>query len=314
MHRAVPIGEPEERAIRRTMPPEQRKEFTCLSGLTHRADFVLTPVVDDLSYQVKVLALRWLLLHAIARCGFERSVHAYDASLLAHVPIRASEHERLVAEARAEYVPLAEAVEIVVAARGVGERVAARELREAVANKHLHSRGRGSSAEFVLGTLHDWLGVEFPLVPAWGRAYDVVPDDGWRPEHERLRQAAETFARLGTFGPGAPALALSAPGDTWDGADNDTSWNEVMRLLVEQLRTGLSSAWGQLLAIERVAADVCRRFGDDAVLPDRLRARLDLAHADLQAVHDAVPPLAGEIAAPAVDEHGMTVLRRAIFG
>jgi len=307
------VTEADERAIRRTMPPAQAEEFSRLSTLAFQADRVLPPVVDDLCHRAHVLGLKWLLLDTIALWGRERGWLAGDASLLARVPIKASEHRRALAEARAEQVSWEEAVAITADARGITDEVAERELRTAVANRRLRSRERGSSATFALGTLHDWLGVEFPFRPPWGNAYEVVPDHAWRREHDGMREAAEAFTRFDQRGPGPPARVLPALGFRWGTAEDDTPWDRTMRLLAEELRQALPQVWGQLLAIERVVGEVAEAFRDGAVLPERLRTMLAEARGYLQVLTDAVPGLVGELAATVIDEAGAQWLRCQVF-
>ncbi len=313
LRRAMFAGEKADPAIRATMPREQGTEFNPFIRLANSILHTLGPFASDVQQQAEVLRLKLLCLHAVVAWGGERTHLAYEASLLAHVPIKASEHRDRLAQARAEYVPLRDAAEMVADERGVSAQAAAKELKGVAAAGGIRTRQRGRSTEFELGALFDWLGGAFPFGPDWGRSYEVVPDEEWRDEHDWKRGAAARFAGLHDRGPSAPSRILPMGGEPpWGKEEDDTLWDRVTRGFVAQLRRDIPQLWGQLLALELVAGEVSREFEEEAVLPAELRGALDEARTELQGITDSAPALVGEIAGAGPDERVAGLLRRAV--
>ena len=294
--RAVNADRAPDPALLAKMPREQGRDYNRLISLARGVQMVLVPRALVLLGEVEALELKHFALTVIAAWGSERTLLAGSAALVAHIPIPQSEHERLLAELRAERLPLDEAAELVAEHHGISERAAATELRRQFPGAASRSGKRARLREVEWGALYDWLGLPLEPVPEWGWRYEPVPNDAYEPERWRRENAERSMVERWKAGPGAPARVLPAlGGDHAAPLEELGDLDRTTRALAELVRDGVAARWSQLLAIELVAGEAMAEFDDDGILPEELTALLVDSRERLLRLFEAAPDLVGAI-------------------
>ncbi len=303
--------------VRSTMPAAQVAEFNRYIAIMRGVATLVTPYAAMIEQDVTNLQLRFTLLATLSQWATDRAALADYIALHAGEPCTAGEFADHVVAARADYLGVELAADAVIEARGLctdaastnrsqHERNFARiakdteaELRQLVQDGVLTARGRGHALELNVGALYDWLGQPAPVLPEWGRRYEVVADGAvaWQREvhrriHERVSAGPHTWL--------LPDEGLSPP-------------EQLMRALRERLCTDLPKAGSALMAIEAVLAEVAAELGADPA-PPTLTESMARTRANLAALLRDGPLLLGAIGPPDCDEIIVGELRELLRG
>jgi len=324
----------EDAAVRRTMPQSQALDFNYYIHLMNAANLDLRKYIAVLNLTATQLGLKHAWLASLQLWGIRVWELATYIVLHTNEPIIESEHRRLVEEARAEMVPVAELAEVLVegyegwseadkeqAEDGDDEQVVTgkawnrllaekkRELTRLVEEGTLAGRRSGRRLLINNGSFYDWLGEPVPVCPDWGKGYDVLPDDqAERVESlkkERL-DAQEAISRS----PTSPILELLEERLGHQLTERQERWDEAMVALRESLREGIPWCWQELRATETVLAEVAEEFdGEDPLLPP-VREVLNKTRQDLVELHPLLSFVDVEVELTEPDEERVEFLRQ----
>jgi hypothetical protein len=249
-------------------------------------------------------------------------------------PITESEHRRLVEEARAEMVPLAELAEVLVegyegwseadkeqAEDGDDEQVVTdkawnrllaekkRELTRLVEEGTLAGGRSGRRLLVNNGSFYDWLGEPVPVCPEWGKGYNVLPDDQAEQVESLKKERLHAWEAV-SRSPTSPILEFLEERLGRRVTERQERWEEAMAALRESLREGIPWCWQELRAAETVLAEVAEEFnGEDPLLPP-VREVLDKTHQDLVELHPLLSFVDVEVELPEPDEERVEFLRQ----
>ena len=323
----------EDAAVRRTMPPDQARDFNHYINLMNGANGDLGMYVAALNGIAKELGLKAAWLASLQMWGIRVWDLATYIALHTNEPITVSEHRRLVDEARAEMLPVADLAETLVEGydgwieadmepggdddeqvvkdkawnRLLAEKK--RELTRLVQEGVLAGKRRGRGFLINNGSFYDWLGDPVPVCPDWGTGYDVLPDDQTerveRLKRERLR-ALEVLSRS----PASPILEFLEERLGRRVTERQERWDEAMAALREQLREGVPWCWQEVRAVETVLEEVAEEFGEDPLLPP-VREVLAKTREDLVGLqHPLLDAVDVEVELPEPDEERVEFLRQ----
>jgi hypothetical protein len=322
----------EDAQVRRTMPADQSLEFNRYVHLMNAANGDLALHIVVLNGVAGQLGLKSAWLASLQMWGIRVWDLATYIALHTEEPITVSEHRRLVGEARAEMVPVADLAETLVerydgwtgadmepggeddeqvVSDKAWNRLLAekkRELTRLVQESVLAGKRRGRGLLINNGSFYDWLGEPVPVCPEWGTGYDVLPDDETqqveRLKKERLR-ALEALSRS----PASPILELLEEKLGRRATERQERWDEAMAALREQLREGVPWCWQEVRAVETVLEEVAAEFdGEDPLLPP-VREVLDKTRQDLAELHVLLDFVDAEAELPEPDEERVDFLK-----
>ena len=324
----------EDAAVRRTMPPDQARDFNHYIHLMNATNGGLGMYVAALNGIAKELGLKSAWLASLQMWG----IRVWDLwtyiALHTNEPITESEHRRLVETARAEMVPVAELAETLVEGyEGWSEadmepaedpddgpvvrqkawnRLLAekkRELSRLAEEGVLAGTRRGRGLLINNGSFYDWLGEPVPVCPDWGKGYDVLPDDQAE-RVESLKKARLSAQQAIAASPTSPILELLEEKLGRRATERQERWDEAMAALREQLREGVPWCWQELWATEMVLEEVAAEFdGEDPLLPP-VREVLDKTRRDLVELHPLLDFVDVEVDLPEPSEERVEFLRQ----
>ncbi len=320
----------EDPAWRRTMPPDQAREFSYYIDLMNGINRNLVPLVMQLEANVEMLSLRsgWLSTFLLWQVNVDRITEFIEWETTELVT--ETEYAELERKAREEYKPLDELVVLLVERhegwtdadlapeqpddphdgvivmpqaweRVEGEKRA--EIAALVKDGTLEGQGRGKSLQ--VGSFYDWLGEKPPVKPGWAKTYDVRPDDQADAVgmHRYGRERAwEAYRR----GPTAPIPFM-------DGLEVDTGEpsrvDEIVEAHKERMKAGVEEQWPSLLALEQVVSEVAVKFdGEDPALPV-LRDVLDSSREKLEGLKAETERYTGPFELPEPGEAEVAFVR-----
>ncbi len=323
----------EDAQVRRTMPPDQAPDFNHYIHLMNAANRDLGMYVAALNGIAKELGLKSAWLASLQMWG----IRVWDLwtyiALHTNEPITESEHRRLVEEARAEMVPVADLAETLVESydgwtetdmepaedpvdgpvvrQKAWNRLLAQkkaELTGLVGSGVLAGKRRGRGILINNGSFYDWLGEPVPVCPDWGKDYDVLPNDQAerveRLKKERL-DALEAISRS----PASPLLELLEEKLGRPATERQERWDEAMAALRQSLREAVPWCWQEVRAVEMVLDEVAQEFGEDPLLPP-VREVLDKTHQALVELHPLLSFVDVEVELPEPDEERVEFLRQ----
>jgi hypothetical protein len=332
--RAWKADQEEDVAVRLTMPQSQAHEFNHYIHLMNAANRDLGMYIAALKGIGNELGLKSAWLASLQMWGIRVwDVWVYIA-VHTNEPITESEHRRLVEEARAEMVPLADLAETLVehydgwteADVEPGEeddeqvvkakawnRVLAekkRELARLVQEGALAAKRKGRGLLINSGSFYDWLGQPVPLCPEWGKGYDVFPDDQ-AGEVASMKKARLRAQEAIAASPASPILERLEEAVGRTVTERQERWDEATAALREQLREGVPWCWREVRAVETVLHEVAAEFdGEDPLLPT-VREILDKTREDLAGLqHPLLDFVDAEAELPEPDEERVEFLRQ----
>ena len=335
--RSMKDGENEDPTWRWNMPDAQVPAFNRLMALLEGVNRWIGIYVYELKGSLRELRLRYACLSSILlwqRAAFELSgfIMGCTKELITESDYREKERE-----ARAEYRPLAELAYVLTEHydgfanedfdpksgpedRGVlpeaWDRVQAekaKELAALVRSGELTGRGRGKALEVEAGGFYDWLGEPVPVLPAWAEAYEVVPDSEAEATamHRYRREEAHK-----AYQEGPTELIVHLPDLPEEHKPKTPSQvNELVAASKETLKEGIVDVWHQVVAADRVIAEVADDFdGEDPATPD-VREAIQDCREGLAELHKDVQSYTGpfELGEPS-DEQLAVVQRLARLG
>ena len=312
--RAALEGQRIDPSVGATMPNSQVAEanryVTIANGILH----VLLPQALILQADVEALSLRFQLLLTWAAWGTERTRLRNALQLLAVIPIAQTEYDRLVSEGRAEYLPYAEAAELleVIDERLDGPRDEhgyERELRRLIKAGNVRSRGKGDALEVDVGSIYDYLGKRFEpfAIGAW--RYQPVPDSEYARHRWRAEMEATELERVDK-GPGMPRFPLAAAEPQASAAMQPA--DAARDALALRARSDMLSYWSRLLAIEAVRDEAVEQFEDEGVIPESMDSLLARARLGLIDLYEQGMVLLGIDGFPEADAQLLEQLRQAL--
>jgi len=250
-------------------------------------------------------------------------------------PITESEHRRLVEEAQAKMVPVAELAEALIESyEGWTETdmVAGEDHEQAVSDKAwnrlpaekkreltrlaedgtLAGKRRGRGLLINNGSFYDWLGEPVPVCPDWGRRYDVLPDD----QMDRVESLKKERLRAQEAVAGSPISSMQRFLEERLGrrvTERGERWDEATAAQAESLREGVPWCWQELRAVETVLDEVAQEFdGEDPLVP-AVRRTLDKTRQDLVALQPLLSFVDVEAELPEPDEERVAELRERLL-
>jgi hypothetical protein len=323
----------EDVQVRRTMPQSQALDFNHYIHLMNAANLEAGKYIVVLNGMATQLGLKHAWLASLQLWGIR--VWELTTYIVLHTnePIIESEHRRLVEEARAEMVPVADLAETLVegydgwteadkeqAEDGDDEQVVTgkawnrllaekkRELTRLVEEGTLAGRRSGRRLLINNGSFYDWLGEPVPVCPDWGNGYDVLPDDQAE-RVERLKKERLDAQEAVSRSPTSPILEFLEEKLGHQVTERQERWDEAMVALRESLREGVPWCWQELRAAEMVLAEVAEELGEDPLLPP-VREVLDKTHQDLVDLHPLLGMADVEVDLPELDEERVEFLRQ----
>ena len=325
----------EDPQVRLTMPQSQARDFNHYVHLMNFANDYLGKYIAALKGISGELNLKAAWLASLQMWGLRVwDIWSYIA-VYTNEPITESEHKRLVDEARAEMVPVADLAETLVERyqgwieadmepgadddeqvvkdkawnRLLAEKK--RDLTRLVEEGTLAGKRSGRRLLINNGSFYDWLGEPVPLCPDWGKGYDALPDDQ-AGQVESLKKARLRAQEAIAASPTSPILEYLQERVGHSVTERQDRWDEAMAALRERLREDTPWCWQELRAVETVLEDVAQEFGEDPLIPP-VRNVLDKAHqelADLPTLLDAVHV---EVELPEPDEERVAELRERLL-
>jgi hypothetical protein len=323
----------EDAAVRRTMPQSQALDFNYYIHLMNAANLDLGKYIVALSLTATQLSSKSAWLASLQMWGIRVWDLAQYIVLHTNEPITESEHRRLVEEARAEMVPVAELAEVLVEGYegwseadeeqtedGDDEQVVTgkawnrllaekkRELTRLVDEGTLAGRRSGRRLLINNGSFYDWLGEPVPVWPEWGKGYDVLPDDQAE-RVERLKKERLHAWEAVSRSPTSPILEFLEEKLGRRVTERQERWDEAMVALRESLREGIPWCWQELRAAEAVLDEVAQELGEDPLLPP-VRQVLDKTRNDLVELHALLRFVDADCDLPEPDEERVEFLRQ----
>jgi hypothetical protein len=323
----------EDAAVRRTMPQSQALDFNYYIHLMNAANLDLGKYIVALSLTATQLSSKSAWLASLQMWGIRVWDLAQYIVLHTNEPITESEHRRLVEEARAEMVPVAELAEVLVEGYegwseadeeqtedGDDEQVVTgkawnrllaekkRELTRLVDEGTLAGRRSGRRLLINNGSFYDWLGEPVPVWPEWGKGYDVLPDDQAE-RVERLKKERLHAWEAVSRSPTSPILEFLEEKLGRRVTERQERWDEAMAALRESLREGIPWCWQELRAAEAVLDEVAQELGEDPLLPP-VRQVLDKTRNDLVELHALLRFVDADCDLPEPDEERVEFLRQ----
>lgn len=303
-------------ALRRSMPEAQIPEFNRYIGVARGTTLVLGLMALMLLQEVEALRLRLLCLRTFLLWSEDREHVFHAAWLHSRELVTESEYATRLERARKEYLPLDEAIELVLLNRQTEaesdeewerlEREVESELRAAAAGGTLLARKRSLAVQY--GSLCDWLGVA-PHVPGEVALHlEVVPDG----QAERARQEREALQRTRDLlerGMRVDPLALRAD---YEPAEESAPSQEGATTLAERVREDYVSLRGKLLAIEAALAKAEEQFGGERVVGSDEEQTLEAFRGGLDELEDELVALLGPLPEPIRDEDFAAQVEQAI--
>jgi hypothetical protein len=330
--RAWKSDEEEDAQVRRTMPQSQTLDFNHYIHLMNAANRDLGIYIVVLNGIANQLGSKSAWLASLQMWGIRVWDLAQYILLHTNEPITESEHRRLVEEARAEMVPLADLAEAlvesyegwteadmepggdddeeVVTDKAWNGMVAQKkaELTRLVEEGTLAGRRSGRRSLINAGSFYDWLGQPVPVCPDWGKGYDVLPDDQAE-RVESLKKARLRAQEAVSRSPTSPIQEFLEEHLGRRVTERQERWDEAMAALRESLREGVQSSWQEVRAVEAVLAEVAEEFGEDPLLPP-VRQVLDKTHQDLVELQPLLGFVDVEAELPEPDEERIDFLRQ----
>ena len=330
--RAWKQDQEEDAAVRRTMPADQGRDFNYYIHLMNAANLDAGKYIAVLNLMVDQLGSKAAWLASLQMWGIRVwDVWVYIA-IHTNEPITESEHTRLVEEARAEMLPVADMAETLVERYDgwteadmqpdgdddeqvvkdkAWNRVLAekkRELTRLVEEGTLAGKRRGRGLLINNGSFYDWLGEPVPVCPDWGKGYDVLPDD----QADRVESLKKERLRAQEAVAGSPVSSMQRFLEEQLGrrvTERVERWDEATAALAESLREGVPWCWQELRAAEMVLAEVAQEFdGEDPLVP-AVRRILDKTRQDLVELKPLLEFVDAEAELPDPDEERVTFLR-----
>ena len=331
--RAWKSDEEEDAQVRRTMPQSQAPDFNHFINLMNAANRDLGIYIVVLNGIANQLGSKSAWLASLQMWGIRVWDLATYIILHTNEPITESEHKRLVEEARAEMVPLADLAETlvegyegwtdadmepaedpddgpVVRQRAWNGMVAQKkaELSRLVEEGILAGKHSGRRLLINNGSFYDWLDDPVPVCPDWGIGYDVLPDDQ-AGQVESLKKARLHAQEAIAASPASPILEFLEEKLGRRVTERQERWDEAMAALREQLREGVPWCWQEVRAVETVLEEVAEEFGEDPLLPP-VREVLDKTRRDLADLHLLLDFVDAEVELPEPDEERVEFLRQ----
>jgi len=334
--RAWKSDEEEDAQVRRTMPDSQSHEFNRYIHLMNFANDYLGKYIAALKGISGELNLKAAWLASLQMWGIRVwDVWVYIA-LHTNEPITESDHKRLMEEARAEMLPVAELAETLVERydgwteadmEPAGDddepvvkdkawnRILAEKKRELtrLVGKEVPA-GKGSGRRLLInnGSFFDWLGEPVPLWPEWGKGYDVLRD-GQADEVESLKKARLRAQEAIAASPASPIQKALEEAVGRSVTERKDRWDEAMAALRERLREDTPWCWQELRAVETVLDEVAQEFdGEDPLVPPA-RNVLDKARQELAELPTLLDAVHVEVEFPEPDEERVAQLRERLL-
>jgi hypothetical protein len=334
--RAWKADQEEDAQVRRTMPDSQAQEFNRYIHLMNAANLDAGKYIAALKGISGELNLKAAWLASLQMWG----IRVWDVwvfiALHTGEPITESEHRRLVEDARAEMVPLADLAETLVERYDgwtkadlepggdddepvvkdkAWNRILAekkKELTRLVEEGVLSGKRRGRGLLINNGSFFDWLGEPVPVCPEWGKGYDVFPDG--QADEVAFRKKARLRAQQAiAASPASPIQEALEESVGYRVTDRKERWDEAMAALRERLREDTPWCWQELRAVETVLEEVAREFdGEDPLLPP-VRNVLDKAHQELAELPTMLTAVDVEVELPEPDEERVADLRERLL-
>jgi hypothetical protein len=333
--RAWKADQEEDAQVRRTMPPDQSLEFNRYIHLMNAANLDAGKYIAVLKRISGELNLRAAWLASLQMWGIRVwDIWVYIA-VHTNEPITESEHKRLVEDARAEMVSVADLAETLVERYdgwpeadlepGDGDehvvtdkawnRLLAqkkKELTRLVAEGVLAGKRRGRGLLVNNGSFYDWLAEPVPVCPEWGKGYDVLPDDQ-AGEVASLKKARLRAQEAISKSPASPIQEALEESVGYRVTDRKERWDEAMAGLRERLCEGVPWCWQELRSAETVLEEVAQEFGEDPLIP-AVRNVLDKAHQELAEMPQFLDALHVGVELPEPDEEQVAQLRERLLG
>ena len=332
--RAWKADQEEDAQVRRTMPQSQAPDFNHFINLMNAANRDLGIYIVVLNGIANQLGSKSAWLASLQMWGIRVWDLATYIILHTNEPITESEHKRLVEEARAEMVPLADLAETlvegyegwtdadmepaedpddgpVVRQRAWNGMVAQKkaELSRLVEEGILAGKHSGRRLLINNGSFYDWLGEPVPVCPEWGKGYNVLPDDQAEQVESLKKERLHAWEAV-SRSPTSPLLELLEEKLGRQVTERQERWDEAMAALAESLREGVPWCWQELRAVETVLDEVAEEFdGEDPLLPP-VREVLDKTHQDLVELQPLLRFVDADCDLPEPDEERVEFLRR----
>ncbi len=334
--RAWKQDEEEDRRVRLTMPDSQISEFNRLLDLMNGC-YLFTPYIGALGLVIGQLSLRygWLLMLDLW------AIHAF--TLADYIwsetkePITENDYQRRVEAARAEMAPGVELAELLAEMHeGWGEsdlkktddggesvvtaaawkrvsKAKERELGSLVGEGVLEGKWKGKRLLINVGSFYDWLGEEMPVLPDWGRDFDILPDSRAE-EVERNLQARQRAREAVVRGPSFVGLlrrGSSRDGDGGGGYDRVREGAERIRVVLEgRLREEVPVWWQTLNAVEKIIDELASEFDGEDPLQPTARDALRDARARLEKLVEEIGERLGPLKLEEPPDELLSTLRR----
>jgi hypothetical protein len=320
----------EDVQVRRTVPQSQAPDFNHYIHLMNAANGDLALYIVVLNGVADKLGLKSAWLASLQLWGIRVWELATYIILHTNEPITESEHRRLVEEARAEWVPLADLAETLVEGYDgwtEADREPAEDDDEQVVTQKAWNRmlaqkkaelsrlveegvlaGRRSGRRLLVnnGSFYDWLGHPVPVRPDWGTSYDVLPDD----QAESLKKTRLRAQKAIAASPTSPILEFLEEKLGRRVTERQERWDEAMAALRQSLLEGVPWCWQELRAVEAVLDEVAQEFdGEDPLLPP-VREVLNKTHQDLVELHPLLSFVDVQVDLPEPDEERVEFLRQ----
>jgi len=332
--RSMKIDEPEDPAVRSTMPPEQVTEFNRLISLIHGVNQGLGPVAFLVNERIGTVTVRLALLQMVLRLGGVSDVCRSFLTWRTKEPITQSEYSQKVDEAREKLVPVREVASWeadefdgwqpdelvgVPSWRGDGshdevpsdeawQRMAARKeamLKDLMAQGTLEGVQTDEGMCIRLGGYYDWKGQEAPVLPEFADSFDIRPDgeaadvDRWRVERAALQRHL-----VATNADELPLLE--------DVIARTSSWCKQKKALKKSIRESIRSCWAEIEAIQTIIQKTREEFdGEDPAYPE-LRELLDDTAKQLEELHEESKKLVGNYRLPKPRDEQKSLMRELV--
>jgi len=249
--------------LRRLTPDSQVREINQYLLGAERANAIVGAMVLWLGQRVETLEVRHGLVAALRLRQMLADEVVMALQLDLPEPITTAEHERRLAEQRAERIPIGEAAWLLVDSELDDEEMVAEQARQEARIRAAAKQGELAveRGKVRCGELMDWAEREVTVVPEWGLEMQVLPAG-----HEEYVARVNRF-REQLFAAVAPARAPAV--------EDAPDWEHLIADMVEAIVAGLRESWGVFLALDAAMESAAEGLDGEPVLHPETMLQLE---------------------------------------
>jgi len=308
------------------MPPQQTREFNRYIAMMTACNLEIAFLITFVEEEIEKLSLRLGWLFSLRMWQLNLAEIDFAAALVARETITESEYRKKLEASANTFAPVRdlavllcedrrawkdEDVEEVgwtrepIVSDAAWKRLmdeAEGDLRELAVSGVLDSRGKGSSLKIRRGSFDAWIGRHASVFPEYANVYDIQPDERW-PHVEADRRTLKYLQEAIRETPLQRGVEV-------DGEVVTVS--TLAEKMAATIRLGLEVRWIDIVAIDRVLAEVALEFNGEDPLKPILRDALEKARREHGEICQSLQAHGCDVELPEVTEGDIADVRRLI--